>query len=315
MVGDKMNFKDNKGITLIELIVVLALLSIVIAVAFNIFFVSTKTFDTGVDKAEVQQEARLVANEVTDSLKFASSVYKDDPGTGEYYKIFLEDKKLTIDKYDGGTLLDREGTYGSDIKDITFYTDGSSRVVNFKLYIADSTIPTIESAVLLNNLAISNLSVNLNETSTLYYKKDYSLVGADPSDGGDSGGSEPPDGNYVPGTNILIHDNMWPTTTGDYTFQNGLIFEYTYDNGSTGLFVFTHDDNNQYINGTSDPASVGSWLVTKLSGRVVSFENGNDPAVYYGDICKKGNQYYIYKNNSGGDWVTEPPGDNWVLLH
>lgn len=66
--------KNNKGITLIEIIVVLAIMGIVVTVVGSIFGFGTKTFKKTTDRGLSQQDERLVVTKVTNALRTARKI-------------------------------------------------------------------------------------------------------------------------------------------------------------------------------------------------------------------------------------------------
>ncbi|MFZ7132645.1 MAG: prepilin-type N-terminal cleavage/methylation domain-containing protein [Eubacteriales bacterium] len=319
---------NSRGFTIIELIVVIALIIVVIAIVTNIFLLSNKSFDTGVNMAEVQKEARTTAKVISDSLKFASDVSISQPVSGDYYKITMDGERLTISKYsEGGTLISQE-SYGSDITGLNFHTDGDSKIIHFDLALAAENQPfTLASSILLNNLTISGNTVNTGgEVSALYYQRDYTLASntpdlpEEPNPGDDT--PDPPEEleeNVVPGTEDLIYygsSEVMPSAGGSVSLDTGKFFEYIYADGSKQLFVFTTKRNEWVDQSIIDngPPKIGNYYITPFSGNVVSFDNGAVPYVNDGDICEYNGNYYIC-TNGGGTWVGHPPNEqNWFLL-
>lgn len=65
-----MKFKDNnKGFSLIELIVALAILSIIIVVSFNFFIYNNRLFDKGDRLSKVQYDVRMTSDYITTELR------------------------------------------------------------------------------------------------------------------------------------------------------------------------------------------------------------------------------------------------------
>lgn len=155
-----MQIKDNdKGVTLIELIIVIGLLVVVLAVLYNIFMVSQKSFQVGIDKSIVQQDARVCSNKITDELKLAKTVSLTEP-TGEYYRISLKPsgttvyKSVIITKYSGGVATEQK--FGSHIQSMIFTTKApNSKVVQFNMVVTTGkqTIPINSSVQLINATA------------------------------------------------------------------------------------------------------------------------------------------------------------------
>lgn len=57
---------DNRGLTLVELICAMAILSIIGTIVGGILVVSAQSYDTGINEAELQQEAQMVVNQIND---------------------------------------------------------------------------------------------------------------------------------------------------------------------------------------------------------------------------------------------------------
>lgn len=74
----------QRGATLMELILILAVLGFVIAAAVSFFIFGSRTFTLGSSQAKVQQEARLAATIVSQDLRTAVNIraYDDDDTWG-----------------------------------------------------------------------------------------------------------------------------------------------------------------------------------------------------------------------------------------
>ncbi|MDW7661065.1 MAG: prepilin-type N-terminal cleavage/methylation domain-containing protein [Bacillota bacterium] len=66
--------KDNSGVTLIELIIVVALIGIVISVIFSMFFFGSGTFSRGESQYGLQNEARLAIDSLSRDLRFVREI-------------------------------------------------------------------------------------------------------------------------------------------------------------------------------------------------------------------------------------------------
>lgn len=64
----------NKGITLIELIIVLAILGLVIGMAFSLFGFGNKVFKDGSGQYDVQSATRLASHFITEETRFAADI-------------------------------------------------------------------------------------------------------------------------------------------------------------------------------------------------------------------------------------------------
>jgi len=61
----------RKGFTIVELIIVLALLGIVLGVGYNLFFYGENTFRTGSSKYQLQSDVRLVSDFISEEIRNA----------------------------------------------------------------------------------------------------------------------------------------------------------------------------------------------------------------------------------------------------
>lgn len=92
--------KNNKGITLIELIITIAIMAIVIQTIYSIFFVGNKSFNISKNKGFAQQEARIAMDIINKELRTAKEISKEE-SIGEYYSLSIEDNKLSRKAPDG----------------------------------------------------------------------------------------------------------------------------------------------------------------------------------------------------------------------
>lgn len=101
-----MKILDNKrkGISLIELVLALAILSIVIQGVYSIFFVGQKSFATGKNKGFAQQGVRVANAFLSEDLKYSTSFITNenfDSGitNSKVYSVQLEDSDLIQKDY------------------------------------------------------------------------------------------------------------------------------------------------------------------------------------------------------------------------
>lgn len=80
--------KDRKGITLIELVLVVALLGITIQAIYSIFFVGNTSYGVSKSKGFAQQEVRLASDFISKNLKYATILSSDSEYfTSGYYSL------------------------------------------------------------------------------------------------------------------------------------------------------------------------------------------------------------------------------------
>lgn len=66
--------KNKKGVTLIELLIVLSILSIIISLAFSVIFVGTKNFSVQTANVNNQSNVRYALNIISRDIRKAESV-------------------------------------------------------------------------------------------------------------------------------------------------------------------------------------------------------------------------------------------------
>jgi len=80
--------RNDKGVTMVELILVIVVVGFVMAAALSFFLFGTRTFTLGSNQAKIQQEARLATTIVSQDLRTAINVRAEysggAPGTGEF---------------------------------------------------------------------------------------------------------------------------------------------------------------------------------------------------------------------------------------
>jgi len=112
MMSDRRKIHDQKGFTLVELMVALSLLLLVLGLGYTIFGFTVTTFARSETKANTQQNMRLVMQHIENEVRYAktveiladepTSIPADDPGT----YIFINDAgKLEIASKDNNWVL------------------------------------------------------------------------------------------------------------------------------------------------------------------------------------------------------------------
>ncbi|MDW7673464.1 MAG: type II secretion system protein [Bacillota bacterium] len=66
--------KNEQGITLVELLVALTLITAVMAVGYSFLIQSVNIFNRGSDQTNLQQNVRIVASHIEEQLRYASGV-------------------------------------------------------------------------------------------------------------------------------------------------------------------------------------------------------------------------------------------------
>lgn len=96
--------KKYKGVTLVELLIVLAIFGIVLTCIFAFFIFNNKSFSIGENQSEAQYNVRLASESITRELRVADTIEILDgiPDTFDVYKkyIFIDDNSIKL--YMGG---------------------------------------------------------------------------------------------------------------------------------------------------------------------------------------------------------------------
>ncbi|KUK71670.1 MAG: hypothetical protein XD91_1774 [Clostridiales bacterium 38_11] len=130
--------KNNKGFTLVELIVVIALLGVVLAGSFSILSFGNTVHRMGVDEFEIQASARLTAQHISNVARYASatftipeSSFKESNLTNGWDYIGIMDGEVVLYKYEeqGGT-WDHYKTVVAPASDKVNYEIIFNKVVN-----------------------------------------------------------------------------------------------------------------------------------------------------------------------------------------
>lgn len=125
--------KNNKGITLVEILLTLAIAGILLSVAFSLQFFGIRSFRTGTTQAEVQQTARVIDEVLRSQSRIRNAIAlttdENEIELGERYWLNLdEDNRLFYGKYqDGPSIQFDDGLVISikmeaDEKDVLKYT-------------------------------------------------------------------------------------------------------------------------------------------------------------------------------------------------
>ena len=139
---EKLMKLNNRGLTLVELICSVAILSLVGLTIGGILVVSAKSYDSGINEVELQQEAQMVVNQINDLVidTTASSVLTFD---GTKLTIPQGDKKHYVE-YDSATkslYYSFEDSTGTSSKELmatgiaSFSADTSSFADSGNLYV------------------------------------------------------------------------------------------------------------------------------------------------------------------------------------
>ncbi|MDW7728824.1 MAG: cadherin-like beta sandwich domain-containing protein [Bacillota bacterium] len=179
---------NNSGLTLIELLIVMVLLVIVLFMGFTFYSYGILTFRYGEKQADIQQNARIVTEFISNSVRTAERVIIIDeydgeikeldvsdfpgleieqPGEGFYvYFIFLRDGMIYYQEVDGSgqpAVLLEDISTNLDF-DLQFFKGEKDNILSYDLYTAEKSsgrnYSLTTEVLVLNVNKIEDMSVN-----------------------------------------------------------------------------------------------------------------------------------------------------------
>ena len=182
---ERLSQNTEKGFTIVELIIYLALLLIVLNLAYMYFGYGLKVFDRGERKSIAQQSIRVAADFISSELRYADEVIinpneiKTDDDYSYFYQIgdsvYYRNNKNSVIR----TLLDSSAddniAYRIVFSEQSFTGIADTKlVVTFKLETADEDLYELESNVYILNLNNPNNyeinSVDANSPYSIKFK-------------------------------------------------------------------------------------------------------------------------------------------------
>lgn len=148
---------NKKGITIIELLIVLALISLVMSLIFPQFFFGMFTFARGESHSQIQFELRMAGNEITKLVRNATEIEITSTRTNDGYEyLWIENETLKYQNESGNIVFLTDSILDETNSDFSIPFE-SRYFLRFTLMgvkeVANSTQHlTIESMVLLNNI-------------------------------------------------------------------------------------------------------------------------------------------------------------------
>jgi len=221
--------------TLIEVIVVLAIFTIVLGMTSSLFQFGNKVFYIGNDKYDVQHELRMASDYISNKTQFATRIaLVDIPAdlTAEeagYNYFYVQDGKLNHDMWDSGTRS--QLSMGSTITGYDF-SSSSEDVLSIDLESEENgQTYTINTAIALPNIRIHpDETINASGQAIKYstdalYAYNGDITG-DPEDPEDPEDPDDPDAGLDPVLVTIVVPKASYTVT-----WNGVEIEATSPNG------------------------------------------------------------------------------------
>jgi len=136
MSMEYLNRKNNqKGFTLIEILISISLLSLVLLMTYNMHLFNYKVFNRGSSKADIQSNLRLNVDFISDKIRYASNlkILANKPSTFDPLKQYIYSEGGVLKFYDVGTLKDVAGSLGG-VSSTIYFEDKDAQTVTFKVY-------------------------------------------------------------------------------------------------------------------------------------------------------------------------------------
>jgi prepilin-type N-terminal cleavage/methylation domain-containing protein len=170
--------RPNNGMTLIELIISLVILSSILIAAFAFFSFSNRIFNKGVDQYSVQSNIRLASDYIISQIRYATEVKildSIDPeiildpfnniNAYENYLYYYEGKIIRLSRYSANHFY--VGVGGG----IEFSNTSTDKILNFIVRGIDSKQKySLESEVKPLNLEIGGNDINASRGTVIFYR-------------------------------------------------------------------------------------------------------------------------------------------------
>lgn len=170
--------KNNAGFTLIELIVVSALMILVITVAYSLFSFGNKLFSISSNQYDAQSEVRIAMDSITNKIRFATQVEivnADDVSSfaqqaAGYSYYYMKDGKLYHSIYDKTSDNHNIVMYGGYFSsDASLFSRFNPTTLNIKIYSLDGT-QSYTGETKIDLLNVKNTITGNSSGSGLKYK-------------------------------------------------------------------------------------------------------------------------------------------------
>lgn len=172
---------SNKGLTMIEVIIVLAIFSVVATLGFDLFFFSNRLFEKGTDQFSVQSNVRLSSFSVSESIRYSNeiSIESDKPDTFEdpYSYIYYNstDKTIVLSYINElGNRVNR--VLGSEVTSLNFDKSANQLISMSITGNKNSQDYDITKEIGLPNLEIQNASITGTTGTALKFYQDSTVA-------------------------------------------------------------------------------------------------------------------------------------------
>lgn len=145
--------RNNRGISIIELLIACSLLVIVLGVGYNFYYYANQTFNFGLEQANLQNDTRIAVETISNELRYAENISDSAFASYPYKRLYRDsDNTIKIDSYEDGVPLTTISLRGDTIKNLKFSLEKTTRgcMLTFDLNYADSESPNKYAVFLVN---------------------------------------------------------------------------------------------------------------------------------------------------------------------
>lgn len=221
--------KLRKGISLIELLLTLAILSITMIAIYSVFLTGNKSFTASKDKGFAQQDGRFIADYLKKELRYSSKISKDEIETGRYFSLQLEEGKLIRIEYKDGEEINKKELSDIDGKEIELEREGHALVGRFKVETSKQELPI---TIPLENIQEFNIDTAINLSSKVFYAlaEDTFIEQNNGNNPPDNDGNNEGNNNGEGEGNQPLNPSDYPAWEPDKAYNGG---DYVIYNGKT----------------------------------------------------------------------------------
>lgn len=172
-MSEKM-LRNKRGVTLIELIIVIAILGVILMAMYSMFFLELNTFSWSNQQFNIQSDVRLASNVLTKEIRYATSmeiIPADDcvteiaSGTVNDY-IYIKAGALNFAIYDSASGTHKVRTYAGIYEAESTFTKVTDDTIKITLAGMEGTkVFKLSSDILLRNFGIASPAKVIGGTS------------------------------------------------------------------------------------------------------------------------------------------------------
>ena len=299
----KENILNNKGFTLLETIISVAIIGMVLTLAFSLLVFGQNNFNSSNKQYEIQNDGRITTTYLSKEIRYATDLEIIDAAqaesqisSGEEYSYFLiKDGKLHNYIYESGTY--KQITFGSALSnsESKFEKINDETIRILIKSIKDNKDYDLDTEIILDNLKLSDINISGSSGNAVRYKTEYIESSNDDDEDED-------DSNISIGSESRI---LKSGETGSITFEvttanitNGEFLDVYFNESYAGLAL----TNNQ-IQVSSDKASVEVNSYTSVTAGdylfFVEYDNIKRNKIF--KVIDAENSYTVIFDSNGGD--------------